>query len=182
MPELPPTFAAVASLLLIALVAALPGAGWAASAPPTTPAAEPASGRISVRPSPPPGELDAARVRAWHDGWRRETAALRRAAAALAAALGSAYEPGAGGPGARPALLPSCRALAREALALDRGRVLPAPEGVVDLYLRRSLGRFTEAATACLSDRPYAAAHALRQARGALAQAARALAPYGLEP
>lgn len=139
-----------------------------------------------LRPSPPPSAAALARMERWHRRWRAESAGVRRAAGALASALAPALDPTAElarrVEAPRPALVPACRALARELLALDRDRALPAPEPVVDRYLARGLRRLSGAAMACLGDRPYAAAHELRLARRELAAAAGALRRFGLEP
>jgi hypothetical protein len=156
----------LAPILLLELLGALPIAALAGK-PPVSAADDPPA----MRPAPPPSPLDRARVMRWRDAWREEAAGLERTFSAAVQASEARDDDG---------LRPRCVALAGALLELERPRVLPVPDRAADLHVRRALRHLTRAAVACLSERPYAARHALEQARDAFGQARRVLRRYRL--
>jgi hypothetical protein len=156
---------ALVPILYLALAIVPPVPLLAASpTPPNGPGAAPA-----VRSAPPPTPLERARVLRWHDTWREEAGALDRAFAAAVRSV-EAGEDGA--------LRARCVELAGALLDLERPRVLPVPDRAADLHVRRALRHLARAAVTCLTERPYAARHALEQAGDAFGQAHRILRRY----
>lgn len=156
---------AAALAALVAAAAPVPALAAAAREP------EPAL--VLVAPAERPSVLEQRRMELWHRTWRREAAPLLGATASLEAL---ARRPG------RPDLRPSCLALGRALLDLDRERLLPVPDAAADLHLRRGLSALTRAAVTCLTKRPYAARGAVAEGAGSLRQMRAVLAGYGLGP
>lgn len=156
----------LAPILLLELLGVLPFPALAGK-----PVVAPAEDPPAVRRAPPPSPLERARVMRWHDAWREEAAGLERTFAAAVRAEEAGDDDG---------LRPHCVALAGALLELDRPRVLPVPDRAADFHVRRALRHLTRAAVTCLTERPYAARHALEQARDAFGQARRVLRRYRL--
>lgn len=155
---------AAALAALVAVAAPVPALAAAAREP------EPA---LVLAPAERPSVLEQRRMELWHRTWRREAAPLLGATATLE---DLARRPG------RPDLRPSCLALGRALLDLDRERLLPVPDAAADLHLRRGLRALTRAAVTCLTKRPYAARGAVAEGAGSLRQMRAVLAGYGLGP
>lgn len=128
---------------------------------------------LALTPAERPSAPERERVERWHRAWREEVAPLERA---MASVVALARRPG------RPDLRRPCLALGRALLDLDRERVLPAPDPAADLHLRRGLRALTRAAITCLTDRPYAARHAVSEGAGSFRQMRAILARYDLGP
>lgn len=117
------------------------------------------------------GRPEAAEMQSWHRDYARRMAPLKRALGRLLAAQ----------PVTRPAHLgPRCRQLAAAVAAVELPALLPAPDLVVDLYLKQALDQLAGAAAAC-SERSFARTdYHLLQAGRALLQLDLALRPYRL--
>jgi hypothetical protein len=145
----------------------------AAALPPAAPAlAEQPRAAVVIRPAAPPSALERARMERWRRAWREESRGLERA---FATALRAAEVP-------PPRLRAHCAPLAEAMLAIDRRRVLPVPDRVADLHLRRALHQATRAAVDCLEKRPYAARGRLRRAAEDLSEVERRLERYRPRP
>lgn len=163
-----PRRVSAALLVLVLLLVGSPAGG----APPKTAetgsagTSEPSEpSEIVLRPAARPSRIDLARYERWKRVWEDEAGSFDRAfEAALRAAAGTDRD-----------LVAHCSPLAAAILAVDRRRVLPAPDRAADLCLRRALHAAALAAVACLGDRPYAARGKLREARDELACTARRL-------
>jgi hypothetical protein len=127
---------------------------------------------VVIRPAAPPSALERARMERWRRAWREESRGLDRA---IALALRAAEVV----PARRRA---HCEPLAEVMLGIDRDRVLPVPDPVADLHLRRALEQATRAAVDCLDRRPYAARGRLRRASADLAAVERRLERYRARP
>lgn len=121
------------------------------------------------------GAPDPAAMRAWHARYREASAAVRAAYAPIARTLGAA----AGQPARE-----ECAALEREVSALlgARAEALGAPDLEVANRLRAAYERMGELGASCAAGRGVEAVGLYPQVGAALARAAAALAPYGLQP
>ena len=153
----------IVSALLLAATALLPTA--------PAPAEEPREA-VVIRPAAPPSALERARMERWRRAWREESRGLDRA---FATALRAADVPA-------PRLRAHCAPLAEAMLGMDRKRVLPVPDPVADLHLRRALHQATRAAVDCLGKRPYAARGRLRRAAADLEAVEHRLERYRPRP
>ena len=157
--RLPPL---AALLVVLASAAAAPASAGSGRS-------DPDHGHIELREAAPPPAAARVRMRRWSRVWSARWSTLSGAYGRLVTARRA---------GRRLSGLPGCEDLGRGLLALDRERLFPVPDPVVERHLRRALERLARTAVECLRGRPHAAGYALDRARRALAATDRALARY----
>ncbi len=85
-------------------------------------------------------------------------------------------------PAARWRLTERCTGLRQALAGVSPDEILPAPDRVVDLYLRRAMGSLQRAARDCDGERLFLVGYRFHQAGRAYLEVARALLPYGVAP
>ena len=183
------TAAMVAGLIVLPVLAAADAAGGAESAKPAATSAPepgtavPAEGDAETEgDSPQPivilrssgrGRPQPAEIAAWATLCHRQLTPVQTALDRLLAAR-EVERP--------PELVPYCRRLARELLALDRESLFPAPNLAADLHLKHGLDLFAAAAVACVHQRWAATDYYLAEADQAMHYLDLVLHRYRAEP
>lgn len=134
---------------------------------------------IDIRFTTPPSPEQARRVLDWHSSYRAELTPVKEA---WLAALRVLDRVGFADPAARWRLAERCVALRQALVGVSPDEILPVPDPVVDLYLRRAMVSLQQAARDCDSERLFLVSYRFKRAGQAYLKVARALKPYGVSP
>lgn len=134
---------------------------------------------IDIRFSAPPLPDQSRRMVEWHRRYRAGLAPVKKA---WVEALRVFDRIGFADPAARWRLGERCAGLRQTLADASTDEILPVPDPVVDLYLRRAMASLQVAARDCDAERIFLLDYRFSRAGKAYLEFARAMRPYGIEP